>query len=38
MVEDRGGAINGNRIDMYVSSHAQALAWGVKYLPVEVKN
>ena len=38
VVEDRGGAINGNRIDMYVSSHAQALAWGVKYLPVEVKN
>lgn len=38
VVEDRGGAIKGNRIDMYVSSHAQALAWGVKYLPVQVKN
>ena len=38
VVEDRGGAIKGNRIDMYVDSHAQALAWGVKYLPVEVKN
>lgn len=38
IVEDRGGAIKGNRIDMYVSSHAQALAWGVKYLPVQVKN
>ena len=38
VVEDRGGAIKGNRIDMYVESHAQALAWGVKYLPVEVKN
>ena len=38
VVEDRGGAINGNRIDMYVSSHAQALAWGVKYLPVEIIN
>ena len=38
IVEDRGGAIKGNRIDMYVDSHAQALAWGVKYLPVEVKN
>lgn len=38
VVEDRGGAINGNRIDMYVSSHAQALAWGVKYLPVQVKK
>ena len=38
VVEDRGGAIKGNKIDMYVSSHAQALAWGVKYLPVQVKN
>lgn len=38
IVEDRGGAIKGNRIDMYVNTHAQALAWGVKYLPVEVKN
>lgn len=38
IVEDRGGAIKGNRIDMYVDTHAQALAWGVKYLPVEVKN
>lgn len=37
-VEDRGGAINGNRIDVYVSSHTQALAWGVKYLPVEIIN
>ena len=35
-VEDRGGAINGNRIDIYVNSHAQALQWGVKYLPVSV--
>ena len=38
VVEDRGGAIKGNRIDMYVNSHAQALAWGVKYLPVQVAN
>lgn len=38
VVEDRGGAIQGNRIDIYVSSHSQALAWGVKYLPVEVQN
>ncbi len=35
-VEDRGGAINGNRIDIYVNSHSQALKWGVKYLPVSV--
>lgn len=37
-VEDRGGAINGNRIDIYVSSHAEALQWGVRYLPVSVVN
>ena len=35
-VEDRGGAINGNKIDIYVNSHAAALAWGVRYLPVSV--
>ena len=35
-VEDRGGAIQGNRIDIYVSSHSAALQWGVKYLPVSV--
>ena len=35
-VEDRGGAINGNRIDIYVNSHAEALQWGVRYLPVSV--
>lgn len=37
-VEDRGGAINGNRIDIYVNSHAAALAWGVRYLPVSQVN
>ena len=35
-VEDRGGAIKGNRIDIYVSSHSAALQWGVRYLPVSV--
>ena len=35
-VEDRGGAIKGNKIDIYMDSHSQALAWGVKYLPVQV--
>lgn len=35
-VEDRGGAINGNRIDIYVNSHSEALRWGVRYLPVNV--
>ena len=38
VVEDRGGAIKGNRIDIYVNSHSEALAWGVRYLPVEVQN
>lgn len=37
-VEDRGGAIQGNRIDIYVNSHSAALAWGVRYLDVEVLN
>ena len=36
VVEDRGGAIQGNKIDIYVNSHSEALAWGVRYLPVEV--
>lgn len=37
-VEDRGGAITGNKIDIYMNTHAEALAWGVKYLPVQVVN
>lgn len=36
VVEDRGGAIQGNKIDIYMNNHSQALAWGVKYLQVEV--
>ena len=35
-VEDRGGAITGNKIDIYFNTHSEAIAWGVKYLPVEV--
>ena len=35
-VEDRGGAIKGNKIYIYVSSHSEALQWGVRYLPVNV--
>jgi len=31
VVEDRGGAINGNIIDVYVPSHTQALRMGVYY-------
>ena len=37
-VEDRGGAINGNKIDIFVNSHAEALQWGVRYLTVSVVN
>ncbi|GHU69349.1 hypothetical protein AGMMS49983_22300 [Clostridia bacterium] len=29
VVEDRGGAINDNRLDIYVPSHGQALQAGV---------
>ena len=35
-VEDRGGSITGNKIDIYFDTHAEAIAWGVKYLPVEI--
>ena len=36
VVEDRGGAIQGNRIDIYMNSHQEALAWGVRYLELEI--
>jgi len=36
VVEDRGGAIKGDRIDVYFNTHQEALQWGVKYLPVQV--
>ena len=35
-VEDRGGAINGNKIDIFVNTHSEALQWGVRYLTVSV--
>lgn len=31
VVEDRGGAIKGNKIDVYFSSHSEALNFGVKH-------
>ena len=37
-VEDRGGAVKGNKIDIFVNSHAEALQWGVRYLNVSVVN
>ena len=34
VAQDRGGAIKGNRIDVLVGSHAEALALGVKKMEV----
>ena len=33
---DRGGAIRGNRLDVFFHSHEEALRWGVRYLDVKV--
>ncbi len=35
-VIDRGGAINGNKLDLYFDSHADALVWGRQHLDVTV--
>lgn len=35
-VEDRGRDIKGDRIDLYFSTHSQALQWGKKTMPVKV--
>lgn len=37
-VQDRGGAIQGNRLDIYMSDHQTALDWGVQTKEVEVKR
>jgi 3D (Asp-Asp-Asp) domain-containing protein len=36
-VLDRGGAINGDRLDVFFNSHKEALEWGVKYIDVKVR-
>jgi 3D (Asp-Asp-Asp) domain-containing protein len=36
-VLDRGGAISGNRLDVFFPSHQQALNWGVRYIDVKVR-
>lgn len=35
-VLDRGGAIRGDRLDVFFHSHEEALEWGVQYLDVKV--
>ena len=37
-VLDRGGAIQGNRVDVFFHSHQEALEWGVKHLDVKVHS
>jgi 3D (Asp-Asp-Asp) domain-containing protein len=36
-VLDRGGAIRGNKLDIFFNSHHRAKAWGVRFLPVKVR-
>lgn len=35
-VLDRGGAIQGDRLDVFFNSHQDALEWGVRYLDVKI--
>ncbi|MBN2301976.1 MAG: 3D domain-containing protein [Lentisphaerae bacterium] len=35
-VEDRGGAIKGDRIDLFFTSHGRALAWGRRKVVVKI--
>jgi len=35
---DRGGAIRGNKIDVYHDTHKQALRWGRQYLSVTIER
>ena len=37
-VLDRGGAIKGNRLEVFFATHQEALEWGVKYLEVNVRH
>lgn len=37
-VWDRGGAIKGDKLDVFFPTHKEALIWGVKYLKVEIKR
>lgn len=35
-VEDRGGAIRGDRLDIWFDDHAKALRWGRRKVPVKI--
>ena len=35
-VEDRGGAIKGDHIDLFFRTHGQALEWGKRTVPVKI--
>jgi len=37
-VLDRGGAITGNRLDVFFNSHEEALKWGVRHIEVKVRR
>jgi len=37
-VLDRGGAIKGNRLDVFFPTHQEALEWGVKQLVVSIEQ
>ena len=37
-VLDRGGAIRGNKLDVFFNSHKKAMQWGVKYIDVKVRR
>lgn len=36
VVEDRGGAIQGDRIDLFFTTHRQAIKWGRKKVVVKI--
>ena len=36
VVHDKGGAIKGNKIDIYFESHQEALEWGVKSVKLRI--
>lgn len=35
-VQDRGGAIKGNRLDLFFETHKAALQWGRQQIPVRI--